>query len=356
VGSESYGQPKRVPERAILDEGRRQRAVLGRGEVALQEASSSVLQIVGTRHFELTKRRGGGLIQEELMQRGEERRKSVEGIRDKTRRMTAESVGDLAVGAGIALGGSLGGATTVVRSAERVAESLRSRGEGDVRRPLVESTHRHDKVMVEMQKESRGLKRQREPESMKKGKMDYFEVAVKVAEGFCGLEDLDTDVRERVLEMQKMAEAGKQKQKEGDEKEKRKEEEMEVDASEYANNETACEGGGALQEDFREMVKRLAQERVAARGGGQGVRGSAGEGGETSGQRREVQGERNKDNAVSLAGEERYEESEWTIARLKRGDESGCVGVKAGGGGRCSVTSFERTRDKDDSGVLVLFK
>jgi hypothetical protein len=50
------------------------------------------------------------------------------------------------------------------------------------------------------------------------------------------------------------------------------------------------------------------------------------------------------------------DESGWAIARLKRGDESGCVGVKAGGGGRCGVTSFERTRDKDASGVLVLFK
>jgi uncharacterized protein with ACT and thioredoxin-like domain len=148
--------------------------------------------------------------------------------------------------------------------------------------------------------------------------------------------------------MQKMAEAGKQKQKEGDEKEKAKGEEMEVDAGKYANNETACEGEGGLQEDFREMVKRLAQERVAARGGGQGVRGSAGERGETSGQRREVQGGRNEDSAVSLAGEERYEESDWAIARLKRGDESGCVGVKTRGGGRCSVTSFERTRDKCD--------
>jgi uncharacterized protein with ACT and thioredoxin-like domain len=105
-----------------------------------------------------------------------------------------------------------------------------------------------------------------------------------------------------------------------------------------------------------EMVKRLAQERVVARGGGQGVRGSAGERGETSGQRREVQGGRNEDSAVPLAGEERYKESEWTIARLKGEAESGCVGVKAGGGGRCSVTSFERTRDKDESGVLVLFK
>jgi hypothetical protein len=196
----------------------------------LQEASSSVFQIVRTRHFESTGGRGGGPTQEELMQRGKERRKSVEEIRDKARRMTAESVGDLAIGAGIALGGSPGGVTTVVRSAERVAEFLRSTGVGDVRKPLVESTHRHDKVMVEMQKEGRGLKRQREPEVVKKGEMDYFEVAVKVAEGFCSLEDLDSEVRERVLEMQKMAEAGKQKHVEGEKKEKGKVEEMEVEA------------------------------------------------------------------------------------------------------------------------------
>jgi hypothetical protein len=77
--------------------------------------------------------------------------------------------------------------------------------------------------------------------------MDYSEVAVKVAEGFCSLEDLDCDVRERVLEMQKMAEAGKQRHVEGEEKEKGKAEEMEVDGGEYANKETACAGGGVLR-------------------------------------------------------------------------------------------------------------
>jgi hypothetical protein len=41
--------------------------------------------------------------------------------------------------------------------------------------------------------------------------MDYFEVAVKVAKGFCSLEDLDSEDRRRVLELQKMAKAGKKK-------------------------------------------------------------------------------------------------------------------------------------------------
>jgi uncharacterized protein with ACT and thioredoxin-like domain len=105
------------------------------------------------------------------------------------------------------------------------------------------------------------------------------------------------------------------------------------------------------------MVRRLTQERLAARGGGQGLEGSVGGTGESSGQRREVQGERFEEIGVGpLPGEERYEERRWAIARLKREDESGCVGVKAGGGGRCGVTSFERTRDKDARGVLVLFK
>jgi hypothetical protein len=74
--------------------------------------------------------------------------------------MTAESVGDLAIGAGIALGGSPGGVTTVVRSAKRVAEFLRSPGAGGVRRPLVESTHRHDKETrdTENQKQRRRVR------------------------------------------------------------------------------------------------------------------------------------------------------------------------------------------------------
>jgi hypothetical protein len=331
---------------------------MGRGEVVLQEASSSILQIVRTKHFETTGRRGGGPTQEELMQRGEERRKSVEGLREKARRMTAESVGDLARGAVIGTGGSPGGVTTVVRRADRVAESSRSREREDSREPVVESTHRHDKVLVEMQKEGRGLKRPREQEEVKKGEMDYFEVAVKVAEGFCSLEDLDSEDRKRVLKMQKMAEAGNKKSVEtGGERRKERVEDMEVEAGEYIGSGRAFEGGLEKEEDFREMVRRLAQERLAARGGGQGLGGSVGGTGESSGQRREVQGERSEEvGVVPLPGEERYEESGWTIARLKRGDESGCVGVKAGGGGRCGVITFERTRDKDASGVLVLFK
>jgi hypothetical protein len=128
----------------------------------LQEASSSILQIVRTKHFETTGRRGGGPTQEELMQRGEERRKSVEGLREKARRMTAESVGNLARGAGIDTGGGPGGVTTVVWRADRVAELSRSREREDSRESVVESTHRHDKVLVEVQKEGRGLKRPRE--------------------------------------------------------------------------------------------------------------------------------------------------------------------------------------------------
>jgi hypothetical protein len=183
---------------------------LRRGEVVLQEALSSIVQVVRTKHFETTGRRGGGPTQEELMQRGEKRRKSVKGLREKARRMTAESVGYLARGAGIGTGWSPGGVTTVVQRADRVAETLRSREREDFREPVVESTHRHDKVLVEVQKEGRGLKRLREQEEVKKGKMDYIEVAVKVGEGFCSLEDLDSEDRKRVLEMQKMVKAGKQ--------------------------------------------------------------------------------------------------------------------------------------------------
>jgi uncharacterized protein with ACT and thioredoxin-like domain len=202
------------------------------------------------------------------------------------------------------------------------------------------------------------LKRPREREEVKKGEMDYFEVAVKAAEGFCSLEDLDSEDRKRVLEMQKMAKAGKKKSVEsGVERKKERLEDMEVEAGEYIGSGRAFEGGLEKEEDFREMVRRLAQERLAARGGGQGMGGSVGGTGESSGQRREVQGERSEEvGVVPLPGEERYKESGWAIARLKRGDESGCVGVKVGGGERCDVTSFKRTRDKDASGVLVFFK
>jgi hypothetical protein len=81
---------------------------LGRGAVVLQEASSSILQIVRTRHFEKTKKGGGGPTEKDLLEKGEERRKRVEETRDTARRMTAESVGDLAGGAGLATSGSLG--------------------------------------------------------------------------------------------------------------------------------------------------------------------------------------------------------------------------------------------------------
>jgi hypothetical protein len=228
---------------------------LGRGEVVLQEASSSILQIVRTKHFETTRRRGGGPTQEELMQRGEERRKSVEGLREKARRMTAESVGALARGAGIGTKGSPRGVTTVVRRADRVAESSRSLEREDFREPVVESTHRHDKVLVEVQKEGRGLKGPTEQEEVKKGEMDYFEVAVKVAKGFCSLEDLDSEDRKRVLEMQKMAEAGTKKSVEtGEERRKERVEDMEVKAGEYMGSGRAFEGVLEKEEEFREMA------------------------------------------------------------------------------------------------------
>jgi hypothetical protein len=132
---------------------------LGRGEVVLHEASSSILQIVRTKHFETTGRRAGGPTQEELMQRRGGRKRSVEGLKEKARRMTVESVGDLARGAGIGTEGSPGGVTTVVWRADRVAESSRSRERESSREPVVERTHRHDKVLFEVQKGGRGLKR-----------------------------------------------------------------------------------------------------------------------------------------------------------------------------------------------------
>jgi hypothetical protein len=141
---------------------------LGRGEVVLQEASSSILQIVQTRHFEKTLKGGGGPTKKDLLEKGEETEKT----RDRARRITAESVGDLARGAGLATGGSPGGVTTVVRNAERVR-----RGES-----LMESTHRHDRVMVEFEREARGVKRSREvAEKGGKDKKFYEEVAVCIA-------------------------------------------------------------------------------------------------------------------------------------------------------------------------------
>jgi hypothetical protein len=111
------------------------------------------------------------------------------------------------------------------------------------------------------------------------------------------------------------------------------------------------------------MIRRMAQKRIAARGGGGSGAGNAGGsgGGPGSGQRNERGGGRDgkreeERSAVPMGGKQRYEERDWAIARLKRGDKSGCVGVRPGGGGRCSVTSFKRTRDRDASGVLVLFK
>jgi hypothetical protein len=86
---------------------------------------------------------------------------------------------------------------------------------------------------------------------VKKGKMDYFEVAVKVAEGFCRLEDLDSEDRKRVLKMQKMAEAGKKKSvKTGEERWKERVEDMEVEAGEYIGSGRAFEGGLEKEEDF----------------------------------------------------------------------------------------------------------
>jgi hypothetical protein len=129
----------------------------------------------------------------------------VEETRDMAKRMTAQSVGDLARGVGLGTGGSPGGGTTVVRNAERVR-----RGES-----LVESTHRHDRVMVEVERKARGVKRSREVAEKRGGdKKFYEEVAVRIAESFCSLDDLDEDERRKVVDLQKMAATGKKKEDE----------------------------------------------------------------------------------------------------------------------------------------------
>jgi hypothetical protein len=193
----------------------------------------------------------------------------------------------------------------------------------------------------------------------------YKEVAVRIAEGFCTLDDLDKEERRRVVDLQKMAAAGKRRLADNLEgKSCEKGDEMGVDRTEGEESEKESAGRRRYQgKEFRDDIRRMAEERIAARGGGGGGQGRANRAGgdSASGQRggRECENESRKNeesDAVPLQGEERYEESDWAIARLKRGDESGCVGVKPGGGGRCSVTSFERTRDRDSSGVLVLFK
>jgi hypothetical protein len=332
------------------------RPYLGRGEVVLQEASNNILQIVRTRHFEKTGKGGGGPTEKDLLEKGEERRKWVEETRDRARRMTAESVENLARGAGLATGGSPGGVMTVVRNAERVRRG----------KSLVESTHRHDRVMVEFEREARGVKRSREvTEQAEKGERFYEEVAVCIAEGFCSLDDLDEDERRKVVDFQKMAAAGKRKEDENMQRvESERSDAMDVDGKEGESGEKeSTSGRGKEAEEYTYMIRRMAQERIAARGGGGSGAGNAGgsEGGSGNGQRDErgggSDGRREEErSAVPLQGEERYEERGWAIAKLKRGDESGCVGVRSGGKGRCSVTSFERTRDRDASGVLVLFK
>jgi hypothetical protein len=208
---------------------------LGRGEVVLQEASSSILQTVRTRHFEKTGKGGGGPTEKDLLEKGEERRKRVEETRDRARRMTAESVGDLARGAGLATGSSPGSVTTVVRNAERVR-----RGES-----LVESTHRHDRVMVEVERKARRVKRSREvAEKGGKDEKFYEEVAVCITEGFCSLDDLDEDERRKVVDLLKMAAAGKRNEDENMQRvESERSDAMDVDGKEGESGEKESTGG-----------------------------------------------------------------------------------------------------------------
>jgi hypothetical protein len=56
-----------------------------------------------------------------------------------------------------------------------------------------------------------------------------------------------------------------------------------------------------------------------------------------------------------LDGEERYKETPWAIARLRKSDGAQCVGIVKSLV-KCEVSSFSDTRDAKSPGVLVSYR
>lgn len=367
---------------------------LPRGEAVMNESTSAVLQIARTVEFEETGYTGNGPTLEELRERGEQRRKGVEGERERARRMSAGAIGDVARGAGL----------TAAQFGARPKTVTRRASLGGQEKEGVESTHRYDRVRKEVEGGGRGNGgRGGEERAGEKGEEYYAELAVEVSEGKIRLEDLQVRDRERVIDLQRMAVAGESRSagetgggsgaaqertgiagrgkdvEEGDEEEadlilKRAKERLEERNGRYkpSDPEGRDEVGGGNEEengkrneDERDeddeeevLIKRRAEERMREKRGVREEKDSNEEEEESGEERMEEEGGergRREEEAECLKGEEKYEEGEWGVCRLKKGDESGCVGVKSGGG-KCDTASFDKTRYHAALGVLVLMK
>ncbi|GAQ93549.1 hypothetical protein KFL_016400010, partial [Klebsormidium nitens] len=369
---------------------------LPRGEVILNEGTGGVLQIARTVEFEETGYTEQGPTLEDLRARGEERRKSVETQRDNARRMSGAALGDAARGAGLATGTVGGGVRNVVSKTAWAASSPGSAG--------VESTHRHDRVLKEVDDRTREKGKGKQSGAEEggedggvKGSRYYEELAIEISEGKKKLEDLPLEERERVIELQRMAAAGAARgaggarpqpaetpgpsnantqqtggqaaEAAGPSAPRREDEPREAEAAgprQYERedeDEVMGEGGerstDAIEVDDdaeeelirRRAVKRLREKNMARKASWSDEFGAEGSerGGAKGG------GTKTGSESVALPGDEKYEEGEWGVCRLKKGDGSGCVGVRIGGG-RCETTSFEAKRYHGASGVLVLMR
>lgn len=361
---------------------------LTRKEAILACASNAVMQIARTKVFEEKGLTGKGPGEGELQQRALARKEGLERLRRRSGSLDLAAVANLAQRTGVAaaegVGGSGGGERHVVR------REPWTRRFGD---PRVESTHRFDKVLEQVPREKEKEKEVASAPMEEDRHEEYFEeLAVEVATKRRRMEDLSEEERRRLVELQ-----------EGEERAGARRKEMQGEVGRGMGEEVGGSGGRRErvmdevmgeasdvpavrrkleEEDEREFILRRARARLAVESGARDARRREGEGtsdrsdGQRHGDTEEVEGRsqrgegnvegegeedvgeeerRREEEGTPLPGEERYEEGEWSIARLKRGDEAACVGMKFGGG-RCDVLHFEKTRHPNSNGVLVLFK
>jgi hypothetical protein len=380
---------------------------LTRADALMEEGSNAILQIVRRRAFEQTGLRERGPSEEEAKARSGRRQEAVEKGRAK-RRLSLGDISEQVARAGLT--------TDVIGGEELVSKTVEIGARGGEAGLGEKSAHRFDRQRVDVQRSGGKTKEReggREKGVLEKERMVLFEkLAMGLADGSIQKRELTRDEYAGVMALQKEIEKGKCREAEAISKEDSQSGSVgvvmdETDRDHVIENfgeEFQSRGsreGEKLGEGGMEERESSENRKEQGNSGGREGRGTSGQGqtqgprggreeagpsgnreeggergqrpeqggegerrdqgGSSQRQERETFGERGggeegrQKELVPLDGEERYAETEWGIARLRKSYESACVGV-AGASGRCGVLDFKKERAGSSPGVLVLHK
>lgn len=274
-------------------------------EVVKVQARHAVMQIAKRAEFERRGWTGRGPGRGELEMRAETRKRTFDRVREKRDEVFDEEeergTQEKARRPRTSLGIGLGGPVSTVRKGIEAGGGLSER-----------STHRHDRMRVDSYPtgfEYRGAGRL---------SVDLNEApALHLSE-----------MTEEELERQKRRYEDLAAEARGANRGGREEERREGSAGEWLREES---GGREREEEEKE-----AERGESRREGGENI-------------------ERESEEAVPLKGEERYNCTEWVIARLDVDDNAGCIG-KVTEKEACTVTAFAEHAVSSNLGPLVFLK